>query len=276
VEELREDVRHHLAGRPVSAQKDTLAYRARKLVERNKLSTALTALVLLSLAGGMVATAVLARARAAEAERAQLRLAEVRQLASAFLFDLDDAIVKVPGTTPARELMVRTAERYLESLASEAGQDRAFLTELATAYEKVGTIQGVRGAANLGRPDQALASFQKALALRQRLAALDPQSRPLRRELVRTHVRIAVLHRELRNRTGARAAAAQALSLAEALLEAQPAEADDMETGGVAQTELGDQRSSESDDQGAAVAYRAAVELRHRAAELQPTPDRQR
>ena len=116
----------------------------------------------------------------------------------------------------------------------------------------------------------------KLLDMSERLAALDPQSRPLRRELVRTHVRIAVLHRELRNRTGARAAAAQALSLAEALLEAQPAEADDMETGGMAQTELGDQRSSESDDEGAAVAYRAAVELRHRAAELQPTPDRQR
>jgi hypothetical protein len=66
VEQLSEDLRRHLAGLPVLARKDTLAYRGAKFIRRNKAAAAGAALVILSLIVGVVATTWQARrARAA-------------------------------------------------------------------------------------------------------------------------------------------------------------------------------------------------------------------
>ena len=53
--------------------------------------------------------------------RAEQRFQEVRGLANSVLFELHDAIVPLPGSTQARELLVKRAQRYLDSLASESG-----------------------------------------------------------------------------------------------------------------------------------------------------------
>jgi serine/threonine protein kinase len=54
VEQLSEDIRRHLDGRPVIARKDTVGYRAGKFIQRHKLGLAAVALVILSLVGGIV------------------------------------------------------------------------------------------------------------------------------------------------------------------------------------------------------------------------------
>jgi WD40 repeat protein/tRNA A-37 threonylcarbamoyl transferase component Bud32 len=64
VEQFSEDIRRHLEGLPVSAHKDSFGYRATKFVTRNKIAVAAVALIVLTLAGGIIATSVgLARAR---------------------------------------------------------------------------------------------------------------------------------------------------------------------------------------------------------------------
>jgi serine/threonine protein kinase len=68
VGEFSEDIRRHVDGLPVVARKDTLKYRATKFVGRNRLSVAAAAIILLSLVGGMVATAW--QARVARREKA--------------------------------------------------------------------------------------------------------------------------------------------------------------------------------------------------------------
>jgi serine/threonine-protein kinase len=57
VGQLSEDVRRFLQGRAVIAHKDTFGYRASKFIRRNTIATAAAALVLLTLLGGIVATA---------------------------------------------------------------------------------------------------------------------------------------------------------------------------------------------------------------------------
>lgn len=109
-----------------------------------------------------------------QARRAERRFADVRKLANTFLFDFDDAIRNVSGTTKARLLVVNTARQYLDRLASEAGGDRQLLRELADSYKKLGDIQGKINGGNVGQYREALASYGKGLAIRDRLG--DEQS----------------------------------------------------------------------------------------------------
>jgi tetratricopeptide (TPR) repeat protein/predicted Ser/Thr protein kinase len=67
---LAQDVQRHLDGRPVVARPEGVSYRALKLVRRRKLETALAAAVIISLVGGLVATARQARRAEAEGRRA--------------------------------------------------------------------------------------------------------------------------------------------------------------------------------------------------------------
>jgi non-specific serine/threonine protein kinase/serine/threonine-protein kinase len=101
VDALAEDLRRYLAGHPVLARKDTLAYRAGKFVLRHKAGTvaaSLGALTLAAAAGVAITQARVARAERAVAER---HFNEVRELADSFLFEFHDAIKDLPGATPA-------------------------------------------------------------------------------------------------------------------------------------------------------------------------------
>ncbi len=173
VEQLSEDLRRHLEGLPVSARKDTVGYRAGKLLRRHRVGAAAAALVLLSLLGGIAATSWQARIARREHDLAERRLRDVRQIVSSFLFELHGAIASLPGSTPARELLVRHALKYLRTLAGERAEDPSLRRELADAYEKLGTIQGGSGP-NLGDTAGAIASTRAALEIRETTLAADP------------------------------------------------------------------------------------------------------
>lgn len=174
VERFSEDIRRHLVGLPVTASRDTWSYRASKFLQRNKIATAAAFLILISLCGGIAATAYQARIAKRERERAEQRFNDVRQLANSFMFEINEQIVKSP--IKARELLVQRALEYLDSLASEAGNDIALQSELATAYEKIGDVQAEIFKPNLGKTSDALLSHQKALQLREKIFAAEPNS----------------------------------------------------------------------------------------------------
>ena len=92
-------------------------------------------------------------------------------MANSLLFDIHDSIRDLPGSTPARKLILEHALRYLDSLAAETGGDLSLERELATAYERVGEVQGDYVLFNIGETQNALNSYQKALTLRKAVAA---------------------------------------------------------------------------------------------------------
>jgi eukaryotic-like serine/threonine-protein kinase len=142
----------------------------------------------LTLVGGIVATMHQASVAEAERVRAERRFNDVRKLANSIMFEFHDAIEKLPGSTSARELVVKRALGYLDSLAQEAGDDSALQRELATAYAKVGYVQWHRYYANLGDTAGALESHRKALAIREALAAKAPTNVEVRRDLAHSYV----------------------------------------------------------------------------------------
>ncbi|MGJ5818877.1 protein kinase domain-containing protein [Paludibaculum fermentans] len=162
VEQFSADIRRHLAGLPVRARPDTPAYRLSKFLRRNAWGVAAGLAVTLSLAGGTAASLHQAR-------RAERRFEQVRSLANSFLFEFHDKIANLPGSTEARQLVVAKALTYLSSLAAESGGDRSLRLELASAYLKVGDVQGDPSASNLGQREAAMVSYGRALEIAREL-----------------------------------------------------------------------------------------------------------
>jgi non-specific serine/threonine protein kinase/serine/threonine-protein kinase len=177
VAQFSEDIRRHLEGLPVVARKDTVGYRASKFVTRHKAGVAAAVLVVILLTAGVVALVREARIAAMHQRRAEARFKDVRKLANSLLFDIHDSIRDLPGSTPARKLIVESALQYLDGLAKESTEDPSLQRELADAYERVGLVQGGQpGLPNLGDTAGALASFHKMIAIRQALTEAHPDS----------------------------------------------------------------------------------------------------
>ena len=187
VEQLAEDIRRQLQGLPVMATPDSASYRLGKFVRRHKAGVAATVLIALAVTGGVAATLWEARIAVQERARAQRRFNDVRKLANSFLFEFDDAIRDLPGSTPARSLVVMRALEYLDGLAAEARSDRSLQMEIASAYQKVGEVQGDPMFPNLGDSKGALQSFNKALAILETLSRTDPENQQVRLGLASTH-----------------------------------------------------------------------------------------
>jgi len=182
VEQFAGDVRRHLQGLPVRARPDTFRYRAGKFVRRNRLALVAGTLVAVALVGGTVATAWQARqARAAQA-RAERRFSDVRKLTNSLLFDYHDAIKDLRGATPIRERMVRDALSYLDGLARERAGDPELQRELASAYRRVGDVQG-GDPKGLGDTEGAVESYRKALGILEELFRADSADVQTRRDV---------------------------------------------------------------------------------------------
>jgi len=171
VQSFAQDLRSYLARMPVSARRGTFIYRANKFIKRNKLPLAAAALVLVMTLAGIAAIVREVRIARSEKALAEKRFNDVRALANSLLFDVHDAIQDLPGTTPARKLLVERALKYLDGLSLENTNDASLKAESAAAYEKIGDVQGNPDFANLGDTAGALKSYRHALEIRQSINA---------------------------------------------------------------------------------------------------------
>jgi serine/threonine protein kinase/tetratricopeptide (TPR) repeat protein len=222
VQEFSEDIRRHLEGLPVTASPDTFGYRAAKFISRNKVGAVAAAVVVATLLTATVITTWQARVARRERVRAEQRFNDVRKLANSVVFELHDSIQNLPGSTPSRELLVTRALEYLDKLATEAGQDPSLQLELATAYDKIGDIQGGRDTNHLGQRQKAKESYRKALKIREALLSAKPTNVSVRRQLSGSYMKQGdMLWVEL-DLAGSLEAYLQALALNQRLAEELP------------------------------------------------------
>jgi len=193
VEQFARDIRRHLDNLPVIARKDTTRYRASKFFARHRAGVTAAALVALTLVIALAITLHEASIARIERARAEARFNDVRKLANSFMFDFDKAIENIPGTTHAREMLIKTALQYLDSLAKESHGDPSLEDELASAYENVGDIQGALMQQNVGNTSGAMDSHRKALAIRKALVEADPENRSARHKLGVAYAAIGTL-----------------------------------------------------------------------------------
>jgi eukaryotic-like serine/threonine-protein kinase len=176
VDQLSQDIQRHLDHLPIIARNATAIYRARKFVARYKTGVAAAALVGLTLIAGVVVSLREARVARAERARAERRFNDVRNLSNTLLFQIDDSIKDLPGSTQAQQLLVSSAQQYLDSLSQEASGDVSLLRQLAEGYERLGLIQGSHRGPTLGNWGSAIQSLRKAVALREAIVRANPSN----------------------------------------------------------------------------------------------------
>ncbi|MFN2508219.1 MAG: protein kinase [Chthoniobacterales bacterium] len=239
VARFSEDIRRHLEGLPVSARKDTFRYRSAKFIQRHKAAVLGAALITLALLGGIVTTSWQARVAQIERARAEQRFNDVRKLANSYLFEIHDAIENLPGSTPAREILVKRALEYLDSLARESGDDLSLQREVVMAYLKVGNVQGNPRNANLGNSAGALESYRKALAIAEKWPP-RPGDSVTRRPLALLHEKIADVEAETNQVEQAVQSARASLAIFQELAAARPGDADAQRSVAISHLKTGD------------------------------------
>ena len=251
VEQFAEDIARHLDGLPVLARPDTARYRTTKFIGRHKAGVAAAALVAVSIVGGVMATAWQTHVARVQRSRAERRFNDVHRLASSFLFEFHDAIEGLPGSTKARELVVRRATEYLDSLSSESNHDASLERELGAAYDKVGDVEGLPAFANLGDTAGALRSHRRAFALREVIAAANPSDPAIQRELKTTCDHLSSILIQVGDVPGAAEYQRKGLAIAEAMYARNPAGTAERRSLGIAYHTAGDIMTTLGDWNGA-------------------------
>ncbi|HUG90807.1 MAG TPA: serine/threonine-protein kinase [Planctomycetaceae bacterium] len=195
--ELGDDLRRFLTGAPILARPVSRVEAGWRWCRRNPWIAIPTAAFLISTLIGLAATsyfAVESGRRAAdaarEADRAGRLFDEGRRLAQWVVFEFTDEIGRLRGSTQAQEALASQISTYLDRLSLQAGDDRGLASDIAAAYERVAAVQGNPNHFNLGRTSDALATYRKALALRERIVRASPDDLDARVALVvvRGHV----------------------------------------------------------------------------------------
>jgi serine/threonine protein kinase len=205
---LSDDIWRYLNRYPVRARRDTPVYRVGKFLRRNRISAMVTAIAVVLLAIGLFRLQ-------AERSRAQAGFSEVREMANGFLFEFEDAIRNLPGSTAARKLVVARGLEYLARLEKNAGSDTGLRRELADAYSKIGRIQFDYKPPSLYDPEAARESARKEIALREQLLRSGGVGEQAR--LASAYFRLADLERRLQHRQAADQAHTRGSSIASRL-----------------------------------------------------------
>lgn len=137
VEQLSEDVRRYLEGRPVRARQDTLLYRAGKFIQRHKASVAVAASIVLLL----ITFSALVSLQAARIARERDRANKV----SDFLVEVFGA--SDPGqargnTITAREILDSGAGKIRRELQGQPEVQAALMDTIGRAYYRLGLYDG--------------------------------------------------------------------------------------------------------------------------------------
>jgi len=142
-EELLADIRRHLAGMPVAARGDSVAYRAAKFVRRNRVGVLAASLAILSLIGGLSAALWQAKTASRERDVARLERARAEQVSSFVLslFEAADPLAdrrEVNESLSVRDLIDRGAQRLRQDLANQPRLRAQMITTLGRVYINLG------------------------------------------------------------------------------------------------------------------------------------------
>ncbi len=176
------DLSFYLRGLPVSAQRDSAAYRTIKFVRRH-VATVIASVVLVAvLAAGTVGILtgfIMARRERARADESFHRALEtVNQF---FTQVHDERFLNQPGLEPARKVLLEDAQRFYEDFLARRGTDRSLQAELATARTNLAQISSAIGSATT-----AVKEFEQAVTRWDDLVAAEPANSDYREALART------------------------------------------------------------------------------------------
>ncbi|MCC6262905.1 MAG: serine/threonine protein kinase [Bryobacterales bacterium] len=254
------DVERYIKHQPVVAWPDSHHYRLGKFVRRNRVSVAVGAFAILSLLGGIFASVYMANRAQEQRLLAEARFQDVRQLANSLIFDLDTDLAQIPGATGVRGKLVERALEYLDRLDHESRDDLELQRELASAYEKLGDVQGRPNVANIGNSALALECYRKALSIREEVRARRNDI-PARQDIASTYSRLSALAKLMGDYEGGLKYDRDALRMYQEMLALEPANIANRRKVASAYTSLGGGLSQIGDWDGVLETRRQALRM---------------
>ncbi len=142
VEQFAEDIRRHLQGLPVVAHKDSLGYRTRKFLTRNRYAVGVATLFALFLVGVSALTAFQNSRIRLERDQAQLERDRAEQVVSFMqeIFQISDPQVTGGETVTAREILDRGARRIDQELSGQPAIQATLMEAIGNVYRNLGLL----------------------------------------------------------------------------------------------------------------------------------------
>ena len=278
VEHLSSDLQAWRDQRPVKARRGNFRYRAVKFARRQTLALAASAILVLTATAGVVGIVMQSHRANRERIKAEERSANLRQLSSSLLSEIDTAVTSLPGSTPVRKLLVNRVVEHLDRLAVDSHDDDKSALQILNAYTVLANVQGNPYHPNIGDLQGAMQNLDKAAGFADALhaaASNDPGVLQgyAREQQARSEVLFA-LGRENESES----ALQSALPLFERRLQIIKPSAEDLVEMATAYIALGDQRNRRGaddprDKQSSSSAYRQALVFMDEAAKLEPSSE---
>ena len=160
-QQLADDLRRYLDGRPTLARRSTLLdHTARYVVRHARWCVAVTMLLLLALAGITTATLMIAHKKVqveAARQRAELHLQTAQRVVDRFNSEIARRLEQVPGAEEVRASLLREALAYYQSFTRYAANDVALREDVAHTHLKMASLHD-----RLGQTAAALDAYDHA------------------------------------------------------------------------------------------------------------------
>lgn len=180
VDAFIDDLKAVLNSEIVSARRGGPFYRIGKLVKRRPLTLASSGLVM----GGLVGGLIVINSLYLEAEAARMdatnRFEDVRQLSKTMMFDMYDALERVPKSSQAQLLLAEASQTYLDDLAKDANAPSELKIETALGFTRLAEIQGSPSRGARLNTAQATDNLDQAVSILERVVAQSPDSNEAR------------------------------------------------------------------------------------------------
>ncbi len=268
-QELANDLRCFLEGKPTLAKPPTLSDRMGKWTRRHvRLVTTTAALCGVALFGTAASTLLISREKSKAEQnyvRAEQNFREAREAVDQFGSHLAERLADVPGAETVRRDLLRDTLRYYGNFVAQARDNPTLRADLALTYSKIGTLSG-----EIGSNDEAVAAHEKAIQLLQQLADDSPLRPAYRRQLAASQNNLALALRRAGRIDAACHAYQTAIRLQKELLENSPNAAECMSDLALSYANLGLLRSETSDAAGAETSFREAIRFQEYLRDLAP------
>ena len=140
---LANDLQRYLKHEPISARPDTIAYRARKFVRRNRVPVALAALALVAVIGGVSGTVIQARTARRQRDSALRERDRANRVADFMtgMFKVSDPSETVANGVTAREVLDKASKDIDTGLANDPQLHAEMMHVMGTVYSNLGLYQ---------------------------------------------------------------------------------------------------------------------------------------
>ncbi len=281
---LADDLQRWLADEPVAAHRERLGERAGRWLRGHRAATraaaiavlliavvSLAALAMVDAARRNTATALAAEtaAKNAETKAKQAETAaknEAKAAIDRFVETVEEAeLLKDERFQPLRKKLLSEALSYYQAFIDAHEHDAAARHDLATALSKVGLISGSTGSAS-----DAVAAYQLALALREKLAAEYPNVVEYQSDLAASYDNLGGQQLQTGDRKSALLSYQRALAIGETLAAEHPSV--NAHQNDLAKTyyNLGRLQQTTGDPEAAMAGYQRALAIREKLAAENP------